>query len=58
MTGSGGCLLSPGLRLESVGVNRPCDGLEGRGGGVLRLEKGTDCGLTAVELWLSRAYIA
>ena len=24
-------------------------------GGVLDLEKGTDCGLSAAELWLSRA---
>ena len=29
-------------------------GLEG-GGGVLGLEKGTDCGPSAAELWLSRA---
>ena len=28
------------------------------GGGVLSLEKGTDCGPTAGELWLSRAKIA
>ena len=28
------------------------------GGGVLSLEKGTDCGLTATELWLSRDNIA
>ena len=27
-------------------------------GGVLRLEKGTDCGMTAAELWLSQAKIA
>ena len=27
------------------------------GGGVLSLEKGTDCGPTATELWLSRAKI-
>ena len=26
-----------------------------RGGGVLGLEKGTDCGPSAAELWLSRA---
>ena len=30
----------------------------GKGGGILRLEKGTDCGgPTAAELWLSRAKI-
>ena len=28
------------------------------GGGLLSLEKGTDCGPTAAELWLSRAKIA
>ena len=28
-----------------------------RGGGVLSLEKGTDCGPTAAELWLLRANI-
>ena len=27
----------------------------GGGGGVLGLEKGTDCGPSAAELWLSRA---
>ena len=29
-----------------------------RGGGVLGLEKGTDCGPTAVEQWLSRPKMA
>ena len=29
-----------------------------RGGGVLGLEKGTDCGLTAAERWLSRPKMA
>ena len=33
-------------------------GVAWRGGGVISLEKGTDCGPTAVELWLSRANIA
>ena len=28
------------------------------GGGALSLEKGTDCGLTDAEMWLSRANIA
>ena len=28
------------------------------GGGVLNLEKGTDCGLTAVEQWLSQPAMA
>ena len=33
--------------------------LGGRGGGgLLGLEKGTDCGPTATELWLSQANIA
>ena len=30
----------------------------GGGGGILSLEKGTDCGPTAGEVWLSRAKIA
>ena len=30
----------------------------GRGGGVLSQEKGTNCGQTATELWLSQANIA
>ena len=29
--------------------------MRARGWGVLSLEKGTDCGLSAAELWLSRA---
>ena len=32
--------------------------LGGEGGGVLSLENGTDCGMSATELWLSRAAIA
>ena len=28
------------------------------GGGALGMEKGTDCGLTATERWLSQAYLA
>ena len=42
------------LRAESlieIGIWGPRDG----GGGVLSLEKGTNCGLTALEMWLSRA---
>ena len=34
-----------------------CFSREG-GGGVLCLEKGSDCGLTAAELWLSRSNIS
>ena len=30
----------------------------GGGGGQLGLEKGTNCGPTSLELWLSRAYMA
>ena len=32
--------------------------LPGGGGGVLGLEKGSDCGLTAAERWLSRCEMA
>ena len=32
--------------------------LDRRGGGVLSLEKGTDCGPTTAELWLSGTKIA
>ena len=33
----------------------PKDGTRGGGGGLLGLEKGNDCSLTEMELWLSRA---
>ena len=39
---------------EGDGKGRPL----GEGVGVHSLEKGTDCGLTAAELWLLRAKIA
>ena len=40
------------------GYSPRAEGVGGRLGGVLGLEKGTDCGTTAVERWLSRPKMA
>ena len=42
-----------GGRVEVVG-----EGSEPGGWGVLNLEKGTDCGLAAAQLWLSQDNVA